>query len=287
MAFGLVLGGGGVVGIAWEIGVLEALAQEGALDPSTAATIVGTSAGSVVGTQVAAGTTIDDLVAAQLAPPAPVGGGSAAPDMSAVMTIFGGLMTAEEMTTELARTTGRLAMEATTGTEEAWVGSFERLLGGVGAWPATADLRVVAMSCTRGERRAWTKADAGIVDVARAVASSCAVPGMFPPVTIDGDRYADGGAWSPSNADLLADEGLDQVLFIGPIGTFLAGTPQVEREMAVVQARGATTGWILPGEGFADLRTQLMNPAFRAQGLEVGRQDGKAAAPGVRDALKG
>lgn len=283
MAFGLVLGGGGVVGIAWEIGVLEALLQEQALSPTEARTIVGTSAGSVVGTQLAAGQSVDSLVERQLAPDERVGGGAAAPDMNAVMQIFGGLMTAEEMTTDLAKTTGRLACEAPTGSEDAWVGSFDSFMG-VAEWPDT-DLRIVAMSCTRGERRIWTKADS--VPVTRAVASSCAVPGLFPPVTIDGDRFTDGGAWSPSNADVLADEGLDQVLFIGPIGTFLAGTPQVEREMALVQARGATTGWILPGEGFADLRTQLMNPAFRAQGLEVGRQDGKAAAPGVRDALGG
>src|SRR5690606_17244655 len=92
MAFGLVMGGGGVVGIAWEIGVVEALAQAGALDPSAAATIVGTSAGSVVGTQLAAGVDLDALVAAQLTPAQSVGGGAAAPDMTAVMKIFGGMM---------------------------------------------------------------------------------------------------------------------------------------------------------------------------------------------------
>jgi NTE family protein len=287
MAFGLVMGGGGVVGIAWEIGVVEALAQAGALDAGQAATIVGTSAGSVVGTQLAAGARIDDLVAAQLAPPEAVGGGAAAPDMDAVMKIFGGFAVAEEMTTELATTTGRLAMEAPTGSEDAWVGSFERLLGDAAGkgWPADVDLRVVAMSCTKGERKAWTRADG--VPLHRAVASSCAVPGMFPTVEIDGDRYTDGGAWSPSNADLLAGDGLDAVVFIGPIGGFLAGTPQIERELAEVAAAGARTASILPGEAFADLRMQLMNPAFRAQGLEVGRQDGTAAAERVRQALRG
>ncbi|HVM52298.1 MAG TPA: patatin-like phospholipase family protein [Acidimicrobiales bacterium] len=283
MTFGLVLGGGGVVGIAWEIGVLEALLQEQALDPTRAATIIGTSAGSVVGTQLAAGQSVDDLVAAQLAPSRPVGGGATAPDMSAVTQIFGGLMTATEMTTELARQTGKLAAEAPTGSEDAWVGSFDALLG-LTVWPE-ADLRVVAMSCTTGERRVWTKGDG--VPVARAVASSCSVPGMFPPVTIDGDRYTDGGAWSPSNADLLAGEPVDQTLFIGPIGTFLAGKPQIEREAEVLEQAGVATATILPGEAFAELRMQLMNPAFRAQGLEVGRRDGKAAAAGVRNLLGG
>lgn len=286
MAIGLVLGGGGVVGIAWEIGVVEALAQEGALDPAAAQTVVGTSAGSVVGTQLAAGQHVDDLVAAHLAPSDGVGGGAAAPDMTSVMKIFGGMMKASEMTTELAKETGRLACEAPTGSEDAWVRSFDRLLGDAAtAWPADTDLRVVAVSCTRGERRVWTKADG--VPVARAVASSCSVPGLFPPVTIDGDRYTDGGAWSASNADVLADDGLDQVVFIGPIGGFLAGTPQVEREMAQLAARGAATTTILPGPAFEDLRTQLMNPQFRAQGLDAGRQDGKSAAASVLAALRG
>ena len=284
MTFGLVLGGGGVVGIAWEIGVLDALAQDGALDATAARTLVGTSAGSVVGTQLAAGQRLDDLVAAQLNPPkVAVGGGAAAPDMNAVMQIFGGMMTASEMTTELAKTTGRLALEAPTGSEDAWVGSFDAFMG-VSDWPE-ADLRVVAMSCTKGERRVWSSADG--VPIQRAVASSCAVPGLFPPVTIDGDRYTDGGAWSPSNADILVGEGLDAVLFIGPIGGFLTGPPQVEAELAAAAAKGARTGSLLPGPSFEELRMKLMDPAFRAQGLEVGREDGKAAAARVRDILAG
>jgi NTE family protein len=284
MTYGLVLGGGGVVGIAWEIGVLDALAHAGALDASTATTIVGTSAGSVVGTQLASGQRLDDLVAAQVAPPAvAVGGGAAAPDMDAVMKIFGGMMTASEMTTELAKTTGALALEAPTGSEDAWVGSFDRFMG-VSEWP-DRDLRVVAMSCTRGERRAWTKADG--VPVQRAVASSCAVPGLFPTVTIDGDSYTDGGAWSPSNADILAGEGLDAVVFIGPIGGFLAGTPQYEAELALVAAKGAGTASLLPGPSFESLRTQLMNPQYRSEGLEAGRRDGEAAAAGIRSLLAG
>ena len=284
MAFGLVLGGGGVVGIAWELGALEALADAGALDASAAATLVGTSAGSVVGTQLAGGRSLDELVAEQLAPPTgSPGGGAAAPDMSAVMQIFGGLMTATEVTPELARETGRLACEAATGSEDAWIGWFDQMLG-VDDWPDT-DLRVVAMSCSKGERRVWTRTDG--VGLHRAVASSCSVPGLFPPVAVDDDRYTDGGAWSPSNVDVLAGEGLDAVLFIGPIGTFLAGTPQVERELETVGAKGARTTSLLPGPDFEPLRVSLMDPAKRQDGLEVGRRDGAAAASRIRALLEG
>src|SRR5689334_20238705 len=55
MRVGLVLGAGGVVGASWLIGALEALQDETGWDPSDAAAIVGTSAGSVVGALTAAG----------------------------------------------------------------------------------------------------------------------------------------------------------------------------------------------------------------------------------------
>ena len=63
----LVLGGGGVTGIAWELGILKGLADEG-VDLSTADLVVGTSAGSVVGAQVTSGQSLDELYAGQLEP---------------------------------------------------------------------------------------------------------------------------------------------------------------------------------------------------------------------------
>lgn len=65
----LVLGGGGITGIAWEIGLLAGLAGLAAdgVDLTAADLVIGTSAGSVVGAQVTSGTAIEDLYAAQLA----------------------------------------------------------------------------------------------------------------------------------------------------------------------------------------------------------------------------
>src|SRR3954453_19023747 len=56
----LVLGGGGITGIAWEIGVLAGLAQAG-VDLGSADLVVGTSAGSVVGAQLRGGVDLDAL----------------------------------------------------------------------------------------------------------------------------------------------------------------------------------------------------------------------------------
>ena len=55
----LVLGGGGITGIAWEIGVLAGLAEAG-VDLTGADLVVGTSAGSVVGAQITSGAPLED-----------------------------------------------------------------------------------------------------------------------------------------------------------------------------------------------------------------------------------
>src|SRR6516164_11738789 len=66
----LVLGGGGLTGIAWETGLIAGLAGFG-IDLAAADVIIGTSAGSVVGTDIASGQEPEALYRVQLAPPAP------------------------------------------------------------------------------------------------------------------------------------------------------------------------------------------------------------------------
>ena len=55
MRVGLVLGAGGVQGGAWLTGALDALAERTGWDPASADVIVGTSAGSMIGSLIAAG----------------------------------------------------------------------------------------------------------------------------------------------------------------------------------------------------------------------------------------
>jgi NTE family protein len=79
-------------------------------------------------------------------------------------------------------------------------------------WP-DRDLSVTALDARSGEFRAFTAADD--VELVDAVAASCAVPGIWPPVSIDGRRYIDGGMRSTSNADLAA--GSDAILVVSPM----------------------------------------------------------------------
>ena len=73
------------------------------------------------------------------------------------------------------------------------------------------------MRLSDGQRIVFGRDGATRVPVADAVAASCAVPGFFEPVTIDGVRYVDGGAHSPTNADLVANEDLDLVVVSSPM----------------------------------------------------------------------
>src|SRR6266511_1931685 len=63
----LVFGGGGITGIAWEWGILAGLAERG-VKLTEADLVVGTSAGSVVGAQVACDQDVKVRYEAQLAP---------------------------------------------------------------------------------------------------------------------------------------------------------------------------------------------------------------------------
>ena len=293
MRLGLVLGGGGVVGIAWEIGVLAGLRSAGALDPARdAAAIVGTSAGSVVGTRLALGHDLDDLAEEQRTPPAAAATAGERPtastDLSAVMEIFGELRRAAAVTPEVTRVVGAKAMAASTPPEDRWIASFESTLGGAATWPDRPDLRIAALDCHTGDRRMWTRHDADVVPLATAVASSCAVPGMFPTVGIDGSRYTDGGVWSVTNADVLVGEGFDAVLLVVPTAGAAAQQPgrrpAFEVEAEQLERAGTRTATITPGAAFATEigLMNLMNPAYRAKAAEIGLTDGEAAAPVVR-----
>src|ERR1700723_3006889 len=69
------------------------------------------------------------------------------------------------------------------------------------SWPSRR-LAVVAVEANTGDVRVFDK-DSG-ADLVDGGTASCAIPGIWPPVTIGGSRYIDGGARSVVNADLAA-----------------------------------------------------------------------------------
>jgi NTE family protein len=86
------------------------------------------------------------------------------------------------------------------------------------AW-ATRPLWICAVRLGSGERVVFGRDGSPATPVPDAVRASCAIPAIFEPVAIDGARYVDGGAWSPTNLDVLAGLGLDLIVVSSPMST--------------------------------------------------------------------
>ncbi|MEV7546177.1 patatin-like phospholipase family protein, partial [Streptomyces sp. NPDC089915] len=193
----LVLGGGGLTGVGWESGILYGLARAG-VDLTGADLVVGTSAGSVVGAQLASGLlTPRELYERQLADPA---GEIAAKFGAGLLARYALAMVRSRDAAEYRRRVGAMALAADTPAEaERREVLAARLVSH--EWPERR-LVVTAVDALTGESAPFDRErGAGLVD---AVAASCAVPGVWPPVTIDGRRYVDGGIRSSVNADLAS-----------------------------------------------------------------------------------
>ena len=273
----LVLGGGGVVGIAWETGVLKGLADAG-LNPADADLIIGTSAGSVVGTQIRLGYPLDALLQAQHAPTdGSVESSVGEADVQGLMNVFMKWAAAQEMTPPLRAEIGKMALAAKTTSEERFVGAIGSLLAGHD-WPEQP-LIVTAVQADSGEFVTWDRSTG--VPLHLAIASSCAVPGLFPPVTINGLRYVDGGVRSGTSADLA--RGYDVVLVIAPIGASAEGIGgiarrQLDAELDALRAAGSVVELILPdAAAMQAFGPNLMDPARRTPAAQAGLTQGAAA----------
>ncbi|WP_091941757.1 patatin-like phospholipase family protein [Trujillonella endophytica] len=276
----LVLGGGGITGIAWEIGVLAGLAEAG-VDLTGADLVVGTSAGSVVGAQVTSGAGLDELYARQLEPPSSER--VARMSRAGLARYAWAMLRSRGRDEEFRRRVGALAMAAAdaglTPTEEerlAVIGS--RLVSS--EWPDRRFV-VTAVDARSGEFSRLDR-DSG-VPLVPAVAASCAVPGVYPPVTIDGRRYVDGGMRSAANADLA--EGYERVVVLAPIARGIGPLASVDAQVTGLVARVAV---VSPDEaGRRAIGRNVLDPAARRPSAEAGRAQAAAVVDRVREAWHG
>ncbi len=270
MRVGLVLGAGGVVGGAYHAGALTALANDLAWDPREADVIVGTSAGALVGALLRTGIPASDLAAWTVgAPLSPAGEPIAdidartefdpvtlgmflrpprVPHPRAVLSAFRHPLRFDPMRalmTHLADGTRSLAEHVD-------------FLGG--GWPAN-DLYLCAVRRRDGHRHVFGRTYVPRDGLRAAVAASCAVPGYFAPVPVDGRLYIDGGVRSASNADTLRLQRLDVVIALSPMSTVArlsrysveravrdrAGR-QLREELRLLERHGMKTVLLEPGE---------------------------------------
>jgi NTE family protein len=272
----LVLGGGGVTGVAWELGMLCGLRERG-IDLAGADLIVGTSAGAIVGTQLATGVDPEERYAAQLLPPdgdvaAALGTGTLV--RLALAAVAGG----PEPQRVRARI-GRFALRARTGPASERIAVIGRRLP-VHEWPQR-DLRITAVDAHTGEFVVLDR-DSG-APLVEAVAASCAVPGVWAPVHTGGRRLVDGGLRSPANADLAA--GYDRVVVLAPIVRAIGPMVRVGEQIAALRAEGARVALVSPdAEALAAIGRNVLDPAHRAAAARAGRAQAASAAAEVAGA---
>ena len=181
---------------------------------------------------------------------------------------------------------GRFALDAQTVPEAERRAVVEGRLPST-AWPATPT-KLIAVDCGSGTVAAFD-ANSG-VSLVDAVAASGAVPGVWPPVTIDGRRYMDGGVRSPDNADLAA--GAERITVISPSGmdTALPTLLSLREAVAALSAGGASVTVVEPDEAsVAAFGTNALDPATRTPGRDrrAGAGAGRAAARPLKPGERG
>ena len=280
MTKALVLSGGGPVGIAWESGIAAGLKAQG-VDLTEADFIVGTSAGSVVGAQIAMGRDLSEVIerrrkladATDRQAPA----GATGEQMQALMQAFTELFTSTEPDEVKRAKIGAFALEATTMPEDTFIGNFGHFSDA--SWPRR--YACTAVDAVTGEFVVWDATKDA--QLGRAVASSCAVPGVFPPITINGRRYIDGGMRSGTNADLAA--GHDRVLIISlmnpesMVGPMAALAATFNSEVKAITDAGGSVEVIFPDADAASaMGINLMDASMMQPAMEAGERQGKLAA---------
>ncbi|MFC9969390.1 patatin-like phospholipase family protein [Spirillospora sp. NPDC127200] len=210
----LVLGAGGVVGIAWLAGLAAGLRDAG-VDLAAAERLVGTSAGAVVGAVLRTGQDLERLAA----PPRGPDAAAASPDFSLMAQVFAVLGDPARDRADARREVGALALAADALPAETHVARMGAIVE-ARDWPA-GDLRVTTVDVETGERRVWDRTDG--VPLVDALAASTAVPGASKPVPLGGRRYMDGAIGFGANADVAAGAGT--LVLIEPLAHLMPPGP--------------------------------------------------------------
>ena len=277
----LVLGGGGLAGIAWQTGILLGIADD---VPAAAQALLqsdvllGTSAGSAVVAQISSGLSLADLFARQTAEEsAEIDPGV---DIEGIADLLLTALSDPDATVSQKRQRiGEVALNTDAVAEPLRRNVIAQRLPSH-SWPDRV-LRITAIDTATGELVVFDR-DSG-VDLVDAVAASCAVPGAWPPVTIGNARYMDGGVGSTINLAFADD--CDVAVVLVPAGEsapspFGAGTAG-----EIDGFRGAALGVFADDESLAAFGPNPLDPRCRRGSAEAGRAQGRREAAAVAEFL--
>lgn len=243
---GLVLGCGGTVGGAWQIGALAAVEQALGWDARTAEVIVGTSAGATAAAMLGSGIAVEQMVAGHY------GDGTAPASVRRFFTTpprafpvvprgFPSLRLAiagVRAGAPLATLAGLLPAGST---DPAFLDALVDDVVPNGGWVDHPATWVVAVDISTGRRRLFGSPGSPPVAMRDAVRASWAVPGWYPPVRIAGSTYVDGGVASTASVDAVAGRGLDEIVVIAPMASAAgAVVPGVAGQLEALMRRSMT-----------------------------------------------
>ena len=279
----LVLGGGGAVGVGWQTGLLIGLHEAG-VDLAGAEAIVGTSAGALVGALLASGREVTDALTSLAALGQSIDPDSLAAGDEAFLSAVR-QASLESDPRQALRAIGRAAKTASTPAEDVYLGLFGTLNGT--AWPA--GFRCTAIDTDSGDLVVWEQ-ESG-VPLLNAAAASCSVPMLFPPVTIKGRRYMDGGILSHLNATAAPPADVLVVLSCHPLGSQGAGVDSApafsdataDAELAQLRE---TRRVVAVEPDFSDTQApaNLMDPNFTIKALQIGKRQAEREAAAIQAA---
>lgn len=275
------LAGGGLAGIAWETGILRGIADE---SPDCAAALldsdvlIGTSAGSAVAAQLGSGASLAELFARQVTHGSPERHPGV--DIDAITELFLTAMTVPNTSTaEKLSRIGAVALATETVAEPVRRDVIAARLP-AHQWPDRT-LRLTAIDTATGELVVFDR-DSG-VDLVDAVAASCAVPGVWPPVTIGGRRYMDGGVGSGVNIDVAGD--CETAVVLVPAGES-APPPFGGGAAAEIAAfTGRAFAVFADTASLKSFGPNPLDPACRIPAATAGRDQGRRVAVAVADFL--
>ncbi len=300
----LVLGGGGVLGEAWMMGVLAGIEDGAGLDMRQCESFVGTSAGAIVAAHLVAGNSprrpssvSTELEVGSAGPARGLARAGALAIRSAGQTALAASSTFAPLALGASAPGGALVRSLLLRALPRPVETLAALHAQVAASGAEFDgrLRVAAVDRNSGRRVVFGRPGAPDATVADAVTASCTVPWLFAPMTIGGREYVDGGVWSPTNLDAALAGRDTQVLCLNPTASLggshalLAVIRNVARTAASVEGlalrgRGARVRTVAPnaecaaamGSNFMDAepRIRVLAAAYR-QGLRLAVSTGR------------
>jgi NTE family protein len=274
----LVLGGGGIAGIAWETGLLVGLAEAGR-DVRNADLFVGTSAGANVSAQITSGLPLDELFQRLVDPALQTQELALQPNFQEMLAEFTRAFKEGGTGSEILQRIGALALAVPTAPEAQRREVIVSRLP-VHSWPQSR-LEIVAIDAFSGERTIF-KRDSG-VELVDAVMASSALPYAWPPATINQRRYIDGGCYSIANLDLAA--GFDKVLVLQPDLPPFPFLESLDEQIERLQHGGAQIEVITPDKAMkaalASVGGNALNPSLRGIAADLGREQGRHEAARV------